>query len=310
MNCDECKEQVFELIEQEAIDPAAVRALLARCPDCQSLFDELKEALRTAAMLPLEEPPLSIDAAIVRAAAARQSTRRRSRWRRLQAPPLAMAAVALLAIGIGVWTIPRGGEVEGGDASTEKLEANDGIIDKLGADQIGDSSSQEPAIAALEAEPVRAPREAEADRPAAALRKAGSRPARAKQRAAAPAASAVARQAADARAALPEATTATGVSAELEDRAALDIEGTAPRLAEEQRKEDSIATCRRRVAEHESAYEHRADATIDAEQALALGRCYQRLGNEKSARQWLLRAAGEPVTKARAERALRELDAK
>jgi hypothetical protein len=301
MNCDECKEQVFELIEQEAIDPAAVRALLARCPDCQSLFDELKEALRTAAMLPLEEPPLSIDAAIVRAAAARQSTRRRSRWRRLQAPPLAMAAVALLAIGIGVWTIPRGGEVEGSDASMEKLEANDELIDKLEADQIGDSSSQEPAIAALEPE---------ADRPAAALRKAGSRPARAKRRAAAPAASAVARQAADAREALPEATAAAGVSAELEDRAALEIEGTAPRLAEEQRKEDSIATCRRRVAEHESADEDRADATIDAEQALALGRCYQRLGNEKSARRWLRRAAGEPVTKARAERALRELDAK
>jgi hypothetical protein len=287
MNCDECKEQIFELIEQETIDPDGVRALLARCPDCHSLFDETKAALRTAAMLPLEEPPLSIDAAIVRAAAERVPTQRLSRWRRLQAAPWAMAAVALLALGIGVWTIPRGGELEGSDGFVGKREAHGELIAR---DELGDASSQDPVIAALEPAPARAIGGAEANIPATGLETASRRSTRAKQRAGAPVAPAVARQAAGARKASPEAAT--------------------PRLAAQERKEDAIAACQRRVAEHEGAEHDEADATIDAEQALALGECYQKLGKKTKARRWLTRAAGEPVTKLRAEQALRGLDAK
>ena len=308
MNCDECKEQIFELIEQEAIDADGVRALLARCPDCRSRFDETKAALRTAAMLPLEEPPLSIDAAIVRAAAERVPTQRPSRWRRLQAAPWAMAAVALLALGIGVWTIPRGGELEGSDGFVEKREAHGELIAR---DELGDASSQDPVVAALEPAPARAISGAEGDAPATGLETASSRSARAKQkRAGAPVAPAVARQAAGARKASPEATTAVGVSAELEDRASSDTEAAAPRLAAQERKEDAIAACQRRVEEHEGAEHDEADATIDAEQALALGECYQKLGKKTKARRWLTRAAGEPATRLRAEQALRGLDAK
>jgi uncharacterized protein with PIN domain len=39
MNCDECKEQVFELIEREAVDRDGVREILARCPECRAAFD-------------------------------------------------------------------------------------------------------------------------------------------------------------------------------------------------------------------------------------------------------------------------------
>lgn len=309
MNCDECKEQVFELIEQEAIDPDGVRALLTRCPDCRSLFDETKAALRTAAMLPLEEPPLSIDATIVRAAAARVPTQRPSRRGRLQAAPWAMAAVALLALGIGVWTIPRGGELEGSDGFVGKREAHGELIAR---DELGDASSEDLVIAALEPAPVRAIGGAEADTPGTGLETASSRSARAKQRAGAPVAPAVARQVAGTRKASPEAMTAAGagVSAELEDRASSDTEAAAPRLAEQERKEDAIAACQRRVAEHEGVEHDEADAAIDAEQALALGECYQKLGKKTKARRWLTRAAGEPATKLRAEQALRGLEAK
>jgi hypothetical protein len=307
MNCDECKEQVLELIEREAIDPAGVRDLLARCPDCQSLFDEMKAALRTAAMLPLEEPSRSIDAAIVRAATARSPRRGRSRWKRLQTPPWAMAAIALFAVGIGVWTMPRGGDSGGSDGFASKHEANAELVAR---DELGDGSSRKPAIAPLEPTIVQAPRGAQVDRRAAETGKASSRSARAKQVAAARVAPAVARQASSARkASREEAATAAGVSTELEDRASSDAEMATPRLAKKERKDDSISACRRRVAEHERGEHADADAAIDAEQALALGSCYQKLGKKRKARRWLTRAAADPVTRARAEQALGGLDA-
>ena len=65
MNCEECKEQVFELIEREAVDPEGVRAILADCPDCRAEFEAMKAALALAGELPVEEPPADIDAAIL-----------------------------------------------------------------------------------------------------------------------------------------------------------------------------------------------------------------------------------------------------
>ena len=61
MNCEECKEQVFELIEREAVDPEGVREVLARCPECRALFDQMKAALANVDRLPIEEPPETID---------------------------------------------------------------------------------------------------------------------------------------------------------------------------------------------------------------------------------------------------------
>ena len=66
MNCDECIERVFELIEQEASDPARVRAILEQCPDCRALFEETKARLALAAELPLEDPPAALDSLAAR----------------------------------------------------------------------------------------------------------------------------------------------------------------------------------------------------------------------------------------------------
>jgi hypothetical protein len=113
---------------------------------------------------------------------------------------------------------------------------------------------------------------------------------------------------AEARKTSPEVAAAAGASAELEDRGSSDIEVGASRRPGEAHEEDPISACRRRVADHESGDRDEADAAIDAEDALALGKCYQQLGEKKKARRWLKRAAGESVTKARAEQALRALD--
>jgi len=117
MNCEECKEQVFELIEREAVDPEGVRAILAECPDCRAEFDAMKVALAAADELPIEEPPGEIDALILRraelrsqAAAPEEAQVIPFRKRLLQTPPWAMAAIALLAVGVGVWSIRRFGD--------------------------------------------------------------------------------------------------------------------------------------------------------------------------------------------------------
>ncbi len=128
MNCDECKEQVFELIEREAVDPEGVHEILARCPDCRAAFDEMKAALAVAERLPIEEPGADVDAAILRAAAARAPRVVPLRRRRLHPPPWAVAAIALLAVGVGVWTIPRGEQLEGGAAPAETKNAEEAIV--------------------------------------------------------------------------------------------------------------------------------------------------------------------------------------
>ena len=128
MTCDECKEQVFELIEREAVDPEGVQAILARCPDCRAAFDEMKAALAMVERLPIEEPGADVDAAILRAAAARAPRVVPLRRWRLRAPPWAVAAIALLAVGVGVWTIPRAVQLEGDAAPVEMKNAAEVIV--------------------------------------------------------------------------------------------------------------------------------------------------------------------------------------
>jgi len=143
MSCDECQEQIFELIEREAIDPEGVREILARCPDCRSAFEETKAALGLAALLPIEEPPAAIDAAILRAAASRRRGGIPLRKRFVQAPPWAVAAIALLAVGVGVLTIPRGVQLESEAVPSETPDAPETMVvaeqtfdeEKVAADQ-------------------------------------------------------------------------------------------------------------------------------------------------------------------------------
>ena len=73
MTCDECLEQLFELIEREAEEPEVVREILARCPECRALFDEMKAALADVSRLPMEEPPSDIDELVLQAARERST---------------------------------------------------------------------------------------------------------------------------------------------------------------------------------------------------------------------------------------------
>ncbi|MBW2405700.1 MAG: hypothetical protein JRF42_18425 [Deltaproteobacteria bacterium] len=123
MNCDECNEQVLELIEREAVDRDGVREILARCPECRAAFDELKAVLLAAEQLPIEQPPVELDATILRAAGARVPEEVPVKKRRLQPAPWAMAAIAMLAVGVGVWTIPQEAAFEGDVAPADERPA-------------------------------------------------------------------------------------------------------------------------------------------------------------------------------------------
>lgn len=318
MNCEQCKEEVFELIEREAVDPAGVREILDRCPDCRGLFDEMKAALVAVDQLPLEDPPARVDADILRAAVMRRANVAPIRRRRLQAPPWAMAAIALLAVGVGVWSIPRSTELATEDALGGPVaESDEGIV-----------SEPEPAS------PPAALEEAVSEKAKRALQLEQGK--RAETAAKAPATSPVARrERAKARRnaapsparrvkaveAVPEEGSDVGAVAGMADMAqapAADARAAgAPRKvalasesADEEAKEygdDADAACRKNVADFEKHRRLDADFKPDPEQQLALGRCYAKLGDTKRARTWLERAAAHEETKTRAQTALKKL---
>ena len=70
MNVAKLKEQVFELLEREPLDPKSVHEALAMLPECRAYFDELKAALALADQLPWEDPPPRLDAGILTLAGA------------------------------------------------------------------------------------------------------------------------------------------------------------------------------------------------------------------------------------------------
>jgi len=67
--------------------------------------------------------------------------------------------------------------------------------------------------------------------------------------------------------------------------------------------------CRARVSVVEKLLSQNKDYEPVPEEQLAVGRCYNVLGRKNDAKRWLERAARHPETKARAEEALRGLDA-
>ena len=268
MNCDECQERVFELIEREAIDPEGVREILRRCPDCAALFEEMKAGLAAAAKLPIESPPASLDAAIIRAAATRQTEALPSPRRRLQPLPWAVAATALLAVGIGVWAIPHGAD------EAEQAASEPAMAPAVEADERAVAEAEEPKVQAVAKSAARQP------------------PTRQRKRAAKPA---PARRADDE--VRLEAVQAPASQAMAESTAGAAM-ADAP---------DASAACaqkEKRLARRESEAKRGA---ADAEDALAIGLCYQAAGEEAKARQWLQRALDHPATKARALEALHEL---
>jgi tetratricopeptide (TPR) repeat protein len=72
-------------------------------------------------------------------------------------------------------------------------------------------------------------------------------------------------------------------------------------------RDEALEACRKAIATHRE-HAHRDERyTPDAEQQLALGQCYAKLGDETRARRWLERALAQPSTKKRARAALRRL---
>jgi len=284
MNCDECKEQVFELIEREAADPDAVREILARCPDCRATFDEMKAALAVAERLPIEEPPAEVDEAILRAAGERVPRVVRLKKRRLQAAPWAMAAIAMLALGIGVWTIPREVQLEGDAAPADMKYGEDAVMAEQMLGDEEEALDGRVAVAELEA----------------------PKPARAKRRSRSSANEPSAARIAQAPAALPAADTAAAGAGE--SRSTNEVAAKASTPSKQERDDEDVNTaCQRKVDDVERRARADKDFAPTPEEELAIGKCYQALDKVAEARKWLQRAAAHRTTKAPAEKALREL---
>lgn len=285
MNCNDCQDRVFELIEREAVDPEGVREILASCPECRALFDALKEALAAAKRLPLEEPTPGIDAAIMRAAATGRAAAAPPAKRWLQAPAWAVAAVALLAVGIGVWVAPPSHRADRKEVPADLVDAelkpapvspgapvaDHSMAAEATADRISQSEDETgPSRARLEKE-ARARKAAPGSHTGQAL--------------------------SDARARKPTETPS-----------AAEAEGLMATKAREPQPGALSAECQERIARAERTRDA-ADEEVNPEEALSIGRCYQAAGKKSDARAWLRRAAAHPQTRARARRALRRLEA-
>jgi len=87
---------------------------------------------------------------------------------------------------------------------------------------------------------------------------------------------------------------------------AVATEAPAPR--KQDRDEDDVAaTCQRKVDDLERRAHGDKDSVPTPEEELAIGKCYQALDEVAEARKWLQRAAEHRETKARANKALRQL---
>jgi hypothetical protein len=304
MNCDECKEQVFELIEREAVDRDGVREILARCPECRAAFDEMKAALIVAEQLPIEQPSVEVDAAILRAAGARVPKVLPLKKRRLQPAPWAMAAIAMLAVGIGVWTIPREVQFEGDVAPADEKDAEEAVTAEQMREDADGALAGRLAVAELASEmnaPVQAFERAEAE-----PKKGSPEPPRAKRRARSSRDERRARGLAQAPASLAVADTAA-VSAERSQPQEPVAKASAPAKEVGADEGAPASACKRKVDDIERRARTDEDYAPTPEEELAIGKCYQELENVAEARKWLERAAAHRKTKASAEKALREL---
>jgi hypothetical protein len=213
-----------------------------------------------------------------------------------------MAAIAMLAIGVGVWAIPREVQLEGDEEPNELESAREVIVveemprpEAEVADEIVEAeAASEPTVAGRSEE-----------RMAAKSTAAPGRRPRAKRRSGSPADEPKAVSLDEAPPSQPASNAAAGAAAK--SRAA--EAGSEALLSRKQEKEedDVTATCRRKVDEIERRMRDDKDDVPKPEEELAIGKCYQRLGRVDDARKWLQLAATHPETKARAQEALRQL---
>lgn len=280
MTCEECKERVFDLIEQEAADPEGVHEILFQCPECRALFDDMKTALALAEQLPRDEPSLEIDATVLRAAKARASRATpQRRW--FAGSTWALAAIALLAVSIGVWAIPRTGPAPGGAPTARPGgDATSGAVVQVEAeiDRPGPTAALE-TLGAEETAAVR-PR-----RPRAGQR---------------------ARKASAAREPDPSRATARGDSSGA-DVAFAEAGDDAKAERQSHALSPACRALRERVDQAMARDDDASPGSVEPEDELSLGRCYREAGDVFEARRWLERAASHPETKRRALRELRTM---
>ncbi len=299
MNCEECKENVFDLIEREATEGEEVARILERCPDCRTLFDEMKAALVAVDGLPLEEPPVRIDAEVLRAAAERRRGGEPRMGTRFGPVPWAAAAVALLAVGLGVWARPSMP-----DTPARVAQAPDESVQAAGE-----------TVAGVASEPA-SPRKAAHDEAAYAEDAEAHTRSRSRQAAERPAAAAV-----SASEPVPKAKREGGAAEGLAADAArvsdagenADVEVVAETSAAaieakpQSAPVPSDSDCRAAFRAQRSAKKRGDTDRLRSTQELTLGLCYLDRGDDTLARTWLERAAEHPETQVRARDALDRL---
>jgi hypothetical protein len=216
-----------------------------------------------------------------------------------------MAAIAMLAVGVGVWTIPREVQFEGDAAPAAMKTAEDVVM----AEQMFEDEEEvvvhdgKLAVAELAAEATASLGTLE--RTDTEAKKESPEPARAMRRSRSSVNEPRAAPNVQAPASLPSADMAAAAAGESRSTEVA-AKASAPRNQE--RDNDSVtAACRRKVNEMERRMGADKTHALTPDEELALGKCYQALDNVPEARRWLRRAAAHPKTKVPAEKALGEL---
>lgn len=338
LDAEERTDQLFELVEREAFDPEGVEAFLAEHPEYRTEFEQMKASLALSAELSMEEPPSSLDAAIFELADARVPSGETSKWDsnstngspvtthrkpdqgavvrlpvgRSWGQPLAVAAVAMLVVGIGLATIGiRGRPGEGSIAEVDaprSPDAADQVAAPLPEEVIApddpmkaeEEPSEQLALAPTEPDQPKPPRRAAAKRKPKKPKPKSEEPVRLAQKTpdeAPPERSADSRPVAGAEAVeqtepLPTLRTKGGK--------------TTPALGGGNAATTGSA-CEKRVALFEKLSAS-GSYKPSAQEQLDVGICYKKLGKKKEARRWLEGASDDPATRDKAIEALTTLE--
>ena len=231
----------------------------------------------------------------------------------MQSQPWAMAAVALLVVGVGLLSVRERQGPGTGTLDGEQVAANEEVPKKAET-----AERERPQAVPAEEERVEV---AEADPQAKPTKERRRRRKRDKPAAEEPAPEDIGQDEAPALAAAeppPKADTTTPGEepSELPDLAPgmQGRPGSANALSEgdqaQSASEHEQKICRMRVSALEEMVGRKANYEPPPEEQLAAGRCYNILGNKDKSKHWLERAAKHPDTKAAAERELRKLNAK
>lgn len=322
MDCEQCQEEVLELIERASFDAAGVDEILSRCPECRARFDELKQTLDQVSDLPLESASSVVDAQILASAAARASTDPSDasstrvisiRPRGNPVLPWAVAAVAALGVGLGIAqsTLWGGSDSDPVAQVVEPTATTESTATSSSTPASGREDSSEAAAAddddgaigalAVAAEPPAEPlrkrkseaRTATRSKGQAASEYLGDAPEASSARASLSADAALA----DAEAGLPAAGAAAPV---MQERA----EAEADAAPESGR---SLAACRARIRGLERKLSRDSGYAPTPKEELEAGLCYAETNQPAKAREWLERASKHTETASRARAGLADL---